>query len=126
MKGDNQNEKETRNVYQNLENILIKLKEKYKLAIVSNCADGYIEAFLNSSGLAKYFDDYLPAGKYRLEKGEAIRHGGTLITKEEIDFGDDTCIDLEQEPVLFVGMNQVSFEQFENGEIELKEGMEMA
>jgi hypothetical protein len=61
-----------------------------------------------------------------LEKGEAIRHGGTLITKEEIDFGDGTCIDLEQEPVLFVGMNQVSFEQFENGEIELKEGMEMA
>ena len=37
------------NVYPNLENILIKLKEKYKLAIVSNCVDGYIEAFLNSS-----------------------------------------------------------------------------
>lgn len=61
-----------------------------------------------------------------LEKGEAIRHGGTLITKEEIDFGDGACIDLEEEPVLFVGMHEVSFEQFENGEIEIIEGMEMA
>ncbi len=61
-----------------------------------------------------------------LEKEEVIRHGGTLITKEEIDFGDGTSIDLENEPILFVGMNEVSFEQFENGEIELKDGMEMA
>ncbi len=61
-----------------------------------------------------------------LQKCATIRHGGTLITKEKIDFGNGTSIDLENEPILFVGMNQVSFEQFENGEIELKEGMEMA
>ena len=60
-----------------------------------------------------------------LEKGETIRHGGTIITKEKIDFGNGTCIDLEEEPILFVGMHEVSFEQFENGEIELKEGMNM-
>lgn len=61
------------NVYKNLEKVLLELKSTYKLAIVSNCVDGYIEAFFNSSGLEKYFDDYLPAGKYRIEKGEAIK-----------------------------------------------------
>lgn len=102
---------------------VIEFREKkmlYTLEKISldNVPKGYNIYEIKMDSTNTYFDT--------LEKGEAIRHGGTLITKEEIDFGDGTCIDLEQEPVFFVGMHEVSFEQFENGEIELKEGMEMA
>ena len=102
---------------------VVEFREKkmlYTLEKISldNVPKGYNIYEIKMDSTNRYFDT--------LEKGEAIRHGGTLITKEEIDFADGTCIDLEQEPVLFVGMHEVSFEQFENGEIELKEGMEMA
>lgn len=61
------------NVYKNLKETLEKLSENYKIAIVSNCADGYIESFLNSSKLEKYFVDYMAAAKYKVTKAEAIR-----------------------------------------------------
>ena len=60
-------------LYPNLEKVLAELKKNYKLAIVSNCGEGYIEAFLESSGLEKYFDDFLAASKAKLPKGEAIK-----------------------------------------------------
>ena len=50
-----------------------KLSEKYPLYIVSNCQDGYIEAFLQYSKLGEYFKDFTcPAYTGRL-KGENIR-----------------------------------------------------
>ncbi len=61
------------NVYEGLENVLIELSKSYKLAIVSNCAAGYIEAFLKSSNLEKYFLDFAAAAKMKLSKGEAIK-----------------------------------------------------
>ena len=61
------------NVYPGLEKTLKELKNDYKLAIVSNCAAGYIESFLKSSGLEIYFDDFLAAGQLGLEKKEAIK-----------------------------------------------------
>lgn len=61
------------NVYDGLETTLKELKKKYKLAIVSNCMDGYIEAFLSSSKLSRYFDDFLAAGKLGIEKKDAIK-----------------------------------------------------
>ncbi len=61
------------NVYKNLKETLDKLSGNYKIAIVSNCADGYIESFLNSSKLEKYFVDYMAAAKYKVTKAEAIR-----------------------------------------------------
>lgn len=60
------------NIYPNLENILKELREKYFLGIVSNCGSNYIEAFLNSSNLGKYFLDYIAAGKEQMSKGNAI------------------------------------------------------
>lgn len=60
-------------VYENLKETLEKLSENYKIAIVSNCADGYIESFLNSSKLEKYFIDYMAAAKFKVTKAEAIR-----------------------------------------------------
>lgn len=61
------------NVYFNLEETLIKLKEKYELAIVSNCDAGYIESFLESSHLEKYFKDFMAAAKMKISKAEAIK-----------------------------------------------------
>lgn len=45
-------------LYPELENTLIKLKEKYPLYIVSNCQSGYIEAFLEYHKLGQYFEDF--------------------------------------------------------------------
>lgn len=60
------------NLYDDLEETLERLKQNYKLFIVSNCCDGYIEAFLSTSHLEKYFNDYIAAGKYNISKSEAI------------------------------------------------------
>lgn len=61
------------NVYEGLEDVLAELSKQYKLAIVSNCAAGYIESFLESSGLGKYFVDFAAAAKMKVVKGEAIK-----------------------------------------------------
>lgn len=60
-------------LYDNVEDTLAELKEKYRLFIVSNCQDGYINAFFQSHGLRKYFEDYECAGRTGLSKGENIR-----------------------------------------------------
>ena len=61
------------NIYSNLEETLKILKEKYELAIVSNCDAGYIEAFLESAKLEKYFKDFMAAAKMKIPKSEAIK-----------------------------------------------------
>lgn len=61
------------NVYEGLEDVLIELSKQYKLSIVSNCAAGYIESFLESSGLGKYFIDFAAAAKMKVTKAEAIK-----------------------------------------------------
>ncbi len=45
----------------------------YPMAVVSNCQTGYAEAFLRTSGLAKYFMDYEEWERTGLSKGENIR-----------------------------------------------------
>jgi phosphoglycolate phosphatase len=44
-------------LFEGLEETLAKLHETYFLAIVSNCQQGYIEAFLKHHKLERYFDD---------------------------------------------------------------------
>ena len=44
-------------LFDGLENVLSLLSKRYRLFIVSNCQDGYIEAFLKAHRLAKYFAD---------------------------------------------------------------------
>lgn len=58
-------------LFPDLEDTLKKLKEKYKLYIVSNCQDGYIEAFLKAHRLADYFLDTECWGRTRVSKGES-------------------------------------------------------
>ncbi|MGN0395389.1 MAG: HAD family hydrolase [Coprococcus sp.] len=60
-------------LYENLEETLKKLHEKYRLFIVSNCQSGYIEAFLYYYGFGKYFTDTLCWGQTRVSKGESIK-----------------------------------------------------
>ena len=45
----------------------------HKMAIVSNCQEGYIEAFLDSMDMGQYFCDYEEWGRTGLSKGENIR-----------------------------------------------------
>ena len=59
-------------LYPDLEKTLLRLKEKYRLYIVSNCQKGYIEAFLDYFGFWKYFDDIECYGNNLKEKGDNI------------------------------------------------------
>lgn len=60
-------------LYSNVKKTIQKLAENFKLCIVSNCIDGYIEACLNNNGLMDYFCDYESHGKTGLSKGENIQ-----------------------------------------------------
>ena len=46
-------------LYPHMKETIQKLSKKYPLFIVSNCQAGYIEAFLENTGLQKYFADHL-------------------------------------------------------------------
>lgn len=61
------------NMYPDVINTLCKLKDKYMLAIVSNCQSGYLDAFLTYYGLKDILTDYESAGNTGLSKGENIR-----------------------------------------------------
>ena len=60
-------------LYPKLKSTVKELSKNYKLCIVSNCVVGYIESFLKSSNLEKYFSDYECNGNTKLEKGENIK-----------------------------------------------------
>ncbi len=60
-------------LYKNTKDTIEYLSKKYKLYIVSNCIDGYIESFLKTSNLEKYFLDYESNGRTNLSKGENIK-----------------------------------------------------
>ena len=67
-------EKHGGRLYEGLEETLIRLKEQgFFLGIVSNCQEGYIEAFLSYHGLEKYFDDTECFGHTLDGKGKNIR-----------------------------------------------------
>ena len=65
--------KEGGTLFPNTRETIINLSKKYKLYIVSNCVKGYIESFLNTSGLKDYFSDYESYGNTLLSKGENIK-----------------------------------------------------
>ena len=60
-------------LYNKLEETLEKLSKDYKLFIVSNCQDGYIESFFKAHNLDKYFTDYECPGRTGLAKAENIK-----------------------------------------------------
>ena len=60
-------------LYPKVTETLAILHGKYKLYIVSNCNDGYVEAFLTAHKLWSYFDDYEYFGRTQKPKGQNIR-----------------------------------------------------
>lgn len=60
-------------LYDSLEDTLEKLYKNHRLFIVSNCQEGYIEAFLKAHKLDKYFDDFENPGRTGLPKWENIK-----------------------------------------------------
>ena len=60
-------------IYEGVTEMLKNLTESgLFLAIVSNCQDGYVQAFLEYSGLGRYFYDFEMAGRTGKSKGENI------------------------------------------------------
>lgn len=59
-------------VYPGAEEALEALAREYKLFVVSNCQDGYIQAFFAGTGLGKYFTDFECAGRTDRPKAENI------------------------------------------------------
>jgi phosphoglycolate phosphatase len=60
-------------LYDQVEEVLESLSQKYRLFIVSNCQEGYIEAFYKYHQLETYFIDYENPGRTGLSKGENIK-----------------------------------------------------
>ncbi|GAK08159.1 HAD family hydrolase [Geomicrobium sp. JCM 19038] len=60
-------------LYEHVESTLEQLASRYQLYIVSNCQDGYIEAFYHYHNLGKYFRDYENPGRTGLSKAENIQ-----------------------------------------------------
>ncbi|MCA1024826.1 MULTISPECIES: HAD family hydrolase [Cytobacillus] len=60
-------------LYPKVEETLSELAKTYQLFIVSNCQEGYIEAFYEAHGLEKYFQDFENPGRTGLSKGENIQ-----------------------------------------------------
>ena len=60
-------------LYPGVPETLAVLSARYPLFIVSNCQDGYIEAFFQAHGLDGYFTDYEDPGRTGKPKGDNIR-----------------------------------------------------
>ncbi len=58
--------------FENIDVVLKELSKKYRLSIVSNCNDGYIEAYLNSMNTKEYFEDFESFGRTGLSKKDNI------------------------------------------------------
>jgi len=68
-------------LYPQVEETLKRLAERYKLMIVSNCEDGYIESFFEAHGLGKYFCDYECPGRTGKLKADNIK---LVVERNEI------------------------------------------
>ncbi len=81
--------------YPGIEEVLECLHKDYFLGIVSNCGANYIESFLSSSKLEKYFSDFIAASKEGISKSDAILK---IINRNNITsaiYVGDTSKDLE-------------------------------
>lgn len=82
----------------NIEDTLKKLSRKYRLFIVSNCEDGYIQSFLAGHKFEQYFTDFTCPGTTGLLKADNIR---LMVNRHQLKnplyvgdtYGDQTAAD---------------------------------
>lgn len=60
-------------IYPGVAETLPQLAQSHRLAIASNCEQGYIENFLRLSGFGRYFCDHISFGDTNQPKGDNIR-----------------------------------------------------
>lgn len=83
-------------IYEKVEHTLNVLSKNHDLYIVSNCQDGYIEAFLEFSKFSHFFKDYESAGRTGKNKQENIR---LVLERNE----------LNPEQTIYVGDTQTDY-----------------
>lgn len=83
-------------MYPNEKEVLINLKENYPLFIVSNSDKGYIENYLNSLNMNKYFLDHVCAGDTLLEKWQNILYIKEKYNLNKIIYVGDTLKDYNE------------------------------
>ncbi len=69
-------------LFDGVEDTIKELSAEKGLYIVSNCQNGYIEAFLENSGLEPYIRDFMCYGDTLLPKGDTLR---LLVEKHRMD-----------------------------------------
>ena len=69
-------------VYEGVRETLAELSKKNLLYIVSNCQDGYVQAFLSAHDMGSFFSDIEMSGRTGLDKAENIR---LLMERNVID-----------------------------------------
>lgn len=69
-------------LYEGVEETLRRLQAEYDLYLVSNCQDGYVQAFLHAHHLEELFLDFEMSGRTGMEKGPNIR---LLLERNRID-----------------------------------------
>ncbi|WP_297427789.1 HAD family hydrolase [Clostridium sp.] len=82
-------------LYPHLEDTLKLLTQNYSLYVVSNCQDGYVQAFLDYHKLWSYFEDIEMSGRTGKCKGENIK---IIIERNKLNesvYVGDTSGDLE-------------------------------
>ena len=75
------------------EETLAALKAQCPLFVVSNCEDGYIQAFYQGTGLGKFFTDFESAGHTRLPKRENIKLVAERNSLKRPVYIGDTALD---------------------------------
>ncbi len=90
----------------NIEDTLKELSKKYKLFIVSNCEDGYIQAYLEGHDFGRYFTDFECPGTTGLLKADNIklmieRHGLKAPVYVGDTYADQTASEEAQVPFAF-------------------------
>jgi phosphoglycolate phosphatase len=106
-------------LYQGLEETLHYLQPKYKLFIVSNCQDGYIEAFLEHHNLKSYFQDHECSGRTGEPKDMNLK---TIVERNKLEspvYVGDTQGDFDASakadvPFIYASYGYREVEQYEH------------